>query len=102
MPLPPITYIINVRRQSIDLRLRESLWSDFAHNIAESQQRFVVEFGRPSIGQGNQARGRNLTDEKTRRQVGRSPRTPELELRIRRFTGIPGRGAERGYSEFGE
>ena len=87
--MPP-TYVIDVGGQSVDLRLGEPLRRDFAHDVAESQQGLVIEFGRPSIGEGKQAPRRQLADEKARRQVRRSPRTTELELRIRRFTRISG------------
>ena len=78
----------DVRRKSVDLRLREALRYNVSHDVAEAKKSFVVEVGGPSVGERDEASGRNLTDEEARSQMRRSARTPELELRICRLAGV--------------
>ena len=85
---PPYTYVKHVGWQSVDLRLRQSLRGYVAHDVTEAQESLVVEFGRPSVGEGDESARRQLADEQARRQVGGSARTPELKLRIRGFPRI--------------
>lgn len=94
--------VVNMRRKAVDLRLGEALRNDVAHDVAQPQQRLVVQVCRPSVGEGNEAPGRQLADEEARRRVRRGrTRAPELKLRIRRLARValsPGRPGRRGIS----
>ena len=81
--------VVNMRRKAVDLRLGEALRNDVAHDVAQPQQRLVVQVCRPSVGEGNEAPGRQLADEEARRRVRRGrTRAPELKLRIRRLARV--------------
>ena len=81
--LPTNLGVKDVRWESINLSLGQSLRNHFSHDIAESQQSFVIEIRGPSVGERNEASGRDLTDEKARRQMRWSASTSKLKLRVR-------------------